>query len=60
MLLRSLCLSVRRDRPVTDGRFVALDADHEHPTRQALCLKGKVAPEIVYHPKRLLRSVNST
>ena len=39
---------------IADGKFVALDADPEHPTGQALCLKGKVAPEIVYHPKRLL------
>ena len=45
---------------VTDGRFVALDADPEHPTGQALCLKGKVAPEIVYHPRRLLRPLKRT
>ena len=45
---------------VTDGRFVALDADPEHPTGQALCLKGKVAPEIVYHPKRLLHPLKRT
>jgi hypothetical protein len=45
---------------VADGRFVALDADPEHPTGQALCLKGKVAPEIVYHPKRLLRPLKRT
>ena len=45
---------------VTDGRFVALDADPEHPTGQALCLKGKVAPEIVYHPRRLLRPLRRT
>lgn len=45
---------------VTDGRFVALDADPEHPTGQALCLKGKAAPEIVSHPKRLLRPLKRT
>ncbi|HET7714022.1 MAG TPA: molybdopterin-dependent oxidoreductase [Bauldia sp.] len=45
---------------VADGRFVALDADPEHPTGQALCLKGKVAPEIVYHQKRLLRPLKRT
>lgn len=45
---------------VADGRFVALDADAEHPTGQALCLKGKVAPEIVYHPERLLRPLRRT
>ncbi len=45
---------------VADGKFVALDADPEHPTGQALCLKGKVAPELVYHPKRLLRPMRRT
>jgi len=45
---------------VTDGRFVALDADPEHPTGKALCLKGKVVPEIVYHPNRLLRPLKRT
>lgn len=45
---------------VTDGRFVALDADPDHPTGQALCLKGKVAPEIVHHPRRLLRPLKRT
>src|SRR4051812_20347449 len=45
---------------VADGKFVALDADPQHPTGQALCLKGKVAPEIVYHPKRLLRPLKRT
>lgn len=36
-----------------DGRFTALKADPTHPTGQALCIKGKVAPELVYHPDRL-------
>ncbi len=45
---------------VTEGRFVVLDADPEHPTGQALCLKGKVAPEIVYHSQRLLRPLKRT
>ena len=38
----------------------ALDADPGHPTGQALCLKGKIAPEIVYHPKRLLHPLKRT
>lgn len=45
---------------VSDGRFTALDADPQHPTGQALCLKGKAAPEIVYHPKRLLQPLKRT
>jgi anaerobic selenocysteine-containing dehydrogenase len=45
---------------VEDGRFVALGPDPDHPTGQALCLKGKVAPELVYHPGRLLRPLRRT
>lgn len=41
-------------------RFVALKADPRHPTGQALCIKGKVAPEIVYHPRRLLYPMKRT
>ncbi len=36
-----------------DGRFVALEPDPAHPTGQALCAKGRAAPELVYHPERL-------
>ena len=39
---------------VQDGRFTALAPDPTHPTGQALCIKGKVAPELVSHPDRLL------
>jgi anaerobic selenocysteine-containing dehydrogenase len=38
---------------VEDGRFVALEPDPSHPTGKALCAKGRVAPELVYHPDRL-------
>ncbi|MFT5114245.1 MAG: anaerobic selenocysteine-containing dehydrogenase [Parasphingorhabdus sp.] len=43
-----------------DGRFTKLAADPTHPTGQALCIKGKVAPEIVYSPDRLLHPVKRT
>ena len=46
----SRCGSVAR---VEDGRFVALEPDPDHPTGQALCAKGRAAPELVYHPDRL-------
>ena len=36
---------------VADGTFVALHADPSHPTGKAICLKGKAAPEILYHPR---------
>jgi anaerobic selenocysteine-containing dehydrogenase len=45
---------------VEDGRFTALGPDPAHPTGQALCIKGKVAPEIVYHPDRLLYPLRRT
>ncbi|GAA5123753.1 molybdopterin-containing oxidoreductase family protein [Haloechinothrix salitolerans] len=45
---------------VTDGVFTALDPDPSHPTGQALCIKGKAAPEIVAHPDRLLHPLKRT
>lgn len=38
---------------VEDGRFTRLDPDPSHPTGQAICAKGRAAPELVYHPERL-------
>jgi anaerobic selenocysteine-containing dehydrogenase len=45
---------------VEDGRFVALGPDPAHPTGQAVCVKGKAAPEIVYHAERLLHPLRRT
>lgn len=45
---------------IEDGRLTALEADPSHPTGQALCIKGKVAPELVYHPDRLLHPLRRT
>lgn len=45
---------------VDDGRFVALEPDPSHPTGQALCAKGRAAPELVYHPDRLLYPLKRT
>jgi anaerobic selenocysteine-containing dehydrogenase len=45
---------------VEEGRFVALDPDPEHPTGRALCAKGRAAPELVYHPDRLLHPLKRT
>ncbi|MFW6063588.1 MAG: molybdopterin-containing oxidoreductase family protein, partial [Chloroflexota bacterium] len=36
-----------------NNRFVALEPDPSHPTGQALCAKGRAAPELVYHKDRL-------
>jgi anaerobic selenocysteine-containing dehydrogenase len=38
---------------VENGRFTRLDPDPSHPTGQALCAKGRAAPELVYHKDRL-------
>jgi anaerobic selenocysteine-containing dehydrogenase len=45
---------------VEDGRLVALEPDSPHPTGQALCAKGRAAPELVYHPDRLLYPLKRT
>src|SRR5436190_1909641 len=45
---------------INDGAFVALQPDPSHPTGQALCVKGKAAPELVYHPERLLYPLRRT
>ena len=38
---------------VENGQVIALDADHDHPNGGVMCIKGKAAPELVYHPDRL-------
>jgi len=45
---------------VEDGQLLALRPAPGHPTGQALCIKGKAAPEIVNHPDRLLRPLRRT
>lgn len=49
------CVSV-----VEDGRLKAVEPDPSHPTGKALCAKGRAAPELVYHPDRLLYPVKRT
>ena len=45
---------------VADGTLLSLRPDPSHPTGQALCLKGKAAPDIVYHAERLLHPLRRT
>src|ERR1700731_3440832 len=45
---------------VEDGRFTRLEPDPEHPTGQALCAKGRAAPELVYHRERLTYPLRRT
>jgi anaerobic selenocysteine-containing dehydrogenase len=57
----ALCISrCGATATVENGRLVALKADPSHPTGKALCIKGKVAPELVYHPDRLLYPMKRT
>ena len=57
----ALCVSRCGARAtVTDGRFVSLQPDPSHPTGRALCVKGKAAPELVYHPERLRHPLKRT
>ncbi len=45
---------------VTDGTLAALHPDPSHPTGRAICVKGKAAPEILYHSSRLLHPLRRT
>ncbi len=45
---------------VEDGRFTRLEPDPSHPTGQALCAKGRAAPELVYHSERLIHPLRRT
>src|SRR4051794_34998706 len=45
---------------VEDGRLIRLEPDPSHPTGQALCAKGRAAPELIYHPDRLLYPLKRT
>jgi anaerobic selenocysteine-containing dehydrogenase len=45
---------------VERGRFTRLDPDASHPTGQAICAKGRAAPELVYHPERLTHPLRRT
>ena len=38
---------------VKNGRVIRLEADLDHPNGGVICIKGKAAPELVYHPERL-------
>lgn len=45
---------------VEDGRFTRLDPDPSHPTGQAICAKGRAAPELVYSKDRLTQPLRRT
>lgn len=43
-----------------NGVLVRVDADPDHPTGAALCIKAKTAPEAVYAPDRILQPLRRT
>ena len=45
---------------VEDGRFLGIEPLEGHPSGDKLCPKGKAAPELVYHPDRILRPMRRT
>src|SRR5215475_5103644 len=45
---------------VENGRFTRLDPDPDQPTGQALCAKGRAAPELVYSRERLTHPLRRT
>ena len=57
----SLCVSRCGSIAVVENnRFMALEPNPSHPTGKALCAKGRAAPELVYHPDRLLYPLKRT
>lgn len=57
----ALCISRCGSLAVVENdRFVGLEPDPSHPTGQALCAKGRAAPELVYHADRLLYPLKRT
>lgn len=57
----ALCVSRCGARAsVQNGALVSLQPDPSHPTGRALCVKGKVGPELVSHPERLLYPLKRT
>ncbi len=45
---------------VENGRVIRLEADPDHPNGGVICIKGKAAPELVYHPERLNYPIKRT
>ena len=45
---------------VEDGRLIGIEPLPGHPSGDKLCPKGRAAPELVYHPDRILRPMRRT
>lgn len=55
-----LCVSRCGARATVDNGTFTLRPDPSHPTGDALCVKGKAAPEITAHPDRLRHPLRRT
>lgn len=56
-LCRSRCGTLNT---VENDRLINVAPDPEHPTGQAICLKGRAAPELVHNPNRVLSPMRRT
>jgi anaerobic selenocysteine-containing dehydrogenase len=56
-LCRSRCGTLNT---VRDEMLIAVRPDPSHPTGQAMCMKGKAAPELVHSPHRVLHPMRRT
>lgn len=56
-LCRSRCGTIN---VVEDGRLVEVRPNRAHPTGQAICPKGRSAPEIAHHARRLTSPLRRT
>lgn len=56
-LCRSRCGTINT---VRDDMLVAVRPDPAHPTGQAMCVKGRAAPELVHSPHRLQHPMRRT
>ena len=55
-----LCVSRCGARATVANGTFTLGRDPSHPTGKALCVKGKAAPEITFHPDRLRHPLRRT
>jgi anaerobic selenocysteine-containing dehydrogenase len=56
-LCRSRCGTLNT---VDSDRLLAVEPDHSHPTGNAMCMKGRAAPELVHSPHRVFYPMRRT
>lgn len=56
-LCRSRCGTLNT---VRNGKLVSVEPDPSHPTGNAICRKGRAAPELLYNPHRLKTPLRRT